>query len=337
MLGCGEDFDVVEAAVGAAEEGALAVAVFFFAGFGAVLVDGVDPAAGDAGEEVLVVVDGGAVEAVLHPGQGVRVGNMPDAFQCGGDDGSGVGRDGSGGQGGGGFFVFGGHGVAGQAGAGEHGCGQGEPAAGFADADPQPGPEVLGGVPASVIGRGAGARGRRGREGTRRSRGLGIRRRSCRRGACRGCAGVGSPAGGPARRSAGGSRGDDCLAPGFVHCCSGEQLEVFDLAGEILHDPGEIGCFGEGRGGEVVRGGGHGRVQQAQAPPHVRGSTAVGRGPWRPEAGAGGSKGARGGNTAKPAALKEGGSTEAGRARSGRGVRCTFLEGFHEINPVTGV
>ena len=42
LVGGGEDFEVVQAAAGAAEEGALAVAEFFFGGFGAVLVDEVE-------------------------------------------------------------------------------------------------------------------------------------------------------------------------------------------------------------------------------------------------------------------------------------------------------
>ena len=57
MVGGGEDFEVVESVAGSAEERALAVAEVFFGGFGAVLVDGVGPAVGDAGEEVVVVLD----------------------------------------------------------------------------------------------------------------------------------------------------------------------------------------------------------------------------------------------------------------------------------------
>ncbi len=134
MVGGGEDFEVVEAAAGAAEEGALAVAEFFFGGFGAVLVDGVGPAVGDAGEEVVVVLDRGAGSRLCSISAKVTagVGDVADVVQGGGDDGSGAGGDGPVGQGGGGFFAGRGHGLAGDAGAGEGGGGEGEAAAGFA-------------------------------------------------------------------------------------------------------------------------------------------------------------------------------------------------------------
>ena len=133
--------------------GRVAVAEVVFAGFGAVLVDGVGPAVGDAGEEVVVVLDCGAGQDVFHPGEICRVGDVPDAVQGGGDDGSGAGGDGPGGEGGGGFLAGRGQGLAGDAGTGQDGGGEGEAAAGFAGTDPQPGPEELGGVPGSVIGR----------------------------------------------------------------------------------------------------------------------------------------------------------------------------------------
>ena len=136
LVGGGEDFEVVEAAAGAAEEGALAVAEFFFGGFGAVLVDGVGPAVGDAGQEVVVVLDGSARQGVFHPRQGLCRGDVADAVQGGGDDGSGAGGDGPGCQGGGGFFAGRGHGLAGDPGAGQDGGGEGEAAAGFRGADP---------------------------------------------------------------------------------------------------------------------------------------------------------------------------------------------------------
>ena len=119
LVGGGEDFEVVESAAGAAEEGALAVAEFFFGGFGAVLVDGVGPAVGDAGQEVVVVLDGSARQGVFHPRQGLCRGDVADAVQGGGDGGSGAGGDGPVCQGGGGFFAGRGHGLAGDAGAGE--------------------------------------------------------------------------------------------------------------------------------------------------------------------------------------------------------------------------
>ena len=176
MVGCGEDFEVVESAAGAAEEGALAVAEVFFGGFGAVLVDGVGPAVGDAGEEVVVVVDRGAGQDVFHPGEILGCGEVPDAVQGGGDDGPGAGGDGPVGEGGGGFLPGRRLGSSGDAGAGENGGGQGEPAAGFPGTDPQPDPQELRGVPAPVIGRRhprnrAGARcGRRTRKRKRQQR-----------------------------------------------------------------------------------------------------------------------------------------------------------------------
>ena len=153
LVGGGEDFEVVESAAGSAEEDALAVAEVFFGGFGAVLVDDVGPAVGDAGEEVVVVFDRGAGQGVFHPGEVLGCGEVPDVVQGGGDDGPGAGGDGPVGEGGGGFLADRGLGVPGDAGAGEDGGGEGEPAAGFAGADPQPDPQELRGVPAPVIGR----------------------------------------------------------------------------------------------------------------------------------------------------------------------------------------
>ena len=136
LVGGGEDFEVVESAAGAAEEGALAVAEFFFGWFGAVLVDGVGPAVGDAGQEVVVVLDGSARQGVFHPRQGLCRGDVADAVQGGGDGGSGAGGDGPVCQGGGGFFAGRGHGLAGDPGARQDRGGEGEAAAGFRGADP---------------------------------------------------------------------------------------------------------------------------------------------------------------------------------------------------------
>ena len=60
LFGGGEDFQVVQAAAGFADECSLAVAEFFLAGFGSVLVDGVDPAFGHPVHEVGVALLGGA-------------------------------------------------------------------------------------------------------------------------------------------------------------------------------------------------------------------------------------------------------------------------------------
>ncbi len=72
MVGGGEDFEVMEAVAGFADEGALGVVEGFFGGFGAVGVDGVGPAAGDAGEEVGVGGGCGVGEVVFDPGEGFR-------------------------------------------------------------------------------------------------------------------------------------------------------------------------------------------------------------------------------------------------------------------------
>jgi hypothetical protein len=65
----------------------------FFGGFGAVGVEGVGPAAGDAGEEVGVCGGGGVSEVVFDPVQVLRGGVVLEAVQGGADDCSGAGRD----------------------------------------------------------------------------------------------------------------------------------------------------------------------------------------------------------------------------------------------------
>lgn len=258
LVGGGEDFEVVESAAGAALEGALAVAEVFFGGFGAVLVDGVGPAVGDAGEEVVVVLGRGAGQDMFHPGEIGRGGDVPDAVQRGGDDGPGAGGDGPGGQGGGGFLAGRGQGLAGDAGTGEHGGGEGEAAAGFAGTDPEPGPEELGGVPGSVIGRRHGS----GRFGGRLGGGAeGSSNGSGRVGAA---FGVCAPAGGPAGGFARGSGGVDRLGAGPVHRGSGEQLHVLDPAEDLLGPPGEIRSVPEPGQGQLTGRGLDGGLQQPQ-------------------------------------------------------------------------
>ena len=73
LVGGGEDFQVVQAVAGSADEGALELAEEFFGGFGAVLVEGVGPAAGDPGQEVGVVLGRGAGQGVFHPGRRLGV------------------------------------------------------------------------------------------------------------------------------------------------------------------------------------------------------------------------------------------------------------------------
>jgi hypothetical protein len=91
LVGGGEDFEVVEAVAGFADECALGVAECFFCWFGAVGVDGVGPAAGDAGEEVGVCGRGRAGEVLFDPGQRGGGGVVVEPVQ-GADDGPGAGR-----------------------------------------------------------------------------------------------------------------------------------------------------------------------------------------------------------------------------------------------------
>jgi hypothetical protein len=91
LVGGGEDFQVVEAMAGFADERALGVAESFFGGFGAVGVEGVGPAAGDAGQEVGVRGGGGVGEVVFDPVQVLRGGVVFEAVQSGADDGPGAG------------------------------------------------------------------------------------------------------------------------------------------------------------------------------------------------------------------------------------------------------
>ena len=276
LVGGGVDFEVVQAAAFVVEEDALAVAEVFFAGFGAVLVEGVDPAVGDAGEEVVVVFDRGLGEVVFHLGDRGGVGDVADFVQGGGDDGSGAGGDDPGGEGGGGFRVFGWHGPAGESGAGEGGVGEGEAAAGFGGADPEPGAEELGGVPGTVVSRRPGHR-RRGN--TRGGCGCGCGcgesaagggRRGGFSGAGRGGRGFVAPAGGPARCAAGPFGGMDRLGPGAFHRAGGEQLEVFEASGEFLGEFREIGRLKEVGSGQLLERRIGGRIQQRQGRLQVR-------------------------------------------------------------------
>ncbi|MDR6559262.1 hypothetical protein J2809_003640 [Arthrobacter pascens] len=344
LVGGGEDFEVVEAAAGAAEEGALAVAEFFFGWFGAVLVDGIGPAVGDAGEEVVVVfgrgVDQDGLDLLQHGGLGDGAGFV----QGGGDDGSGAGGDGPGGQGRGGGFAGRGHGVAGDPGAREDGAGEGEAASGLADADPEPDPQELGGVPAPIIGRiesrgrhlhcGGCGQGIRGgcinpsgsfRGGTRPSVSGGAGSAAVigtRFGAGYGRRRFGAPAGGPARglaRRAGGvDRGD----AGPVDRGGVEQLQLLDPARNLLGHVGEVRSLPEPSQRQLPGRGLHRRFQHRQALPQNNGAAAVGRRamPTR----------SRNGNAAEPAAPQQGSRTETRRYRPACGaIRCIFPNGFH--------
>ena len=87
LVGCGEDFQVLQSAVCPADEGTLALAQFLLAGFLAVLVQGVRPAFGDPNQEVLVVLDRRPGKCLLHPRGILGCGHVPDPVQGKADDG----------------------------------------------------------------------------------------------------------------------------------------------------------------------------------------------------------------------------------------------------------
>ncbi|WP_446686683.1 hypothetical protein [Pseudarthrobacter oxydans] len=91
VLVCGgENLESVQAMAGFADERSLGVAEGFFAGFGAVGVDGLGPALRQAGHEVWVGGGRGVGEVVFNPVQYIRSGVVPDAVQRSGDDCPGV-------------------------------------------------------------------------------------------------------------------------------------------------------------------------------------------------------------------------------------------------------
>jgi hypothetical protein len=326
LVGGGADFEVVEAAAFVVEEDALAVAEVFFGRFGAVLVEGVDAAVGDAGEEVVVVFDRGQGEGVFHVGDRAGVGDVADFVQGGGDDGCGAGRDDSGGEGGGGFFAGRRHGAAGESGAGECGVSEGKSAAGFGGADPEPGAEELSGVPGPVVGRGPGhGTGRDPRGGGVRTVGdapaditVGVGVGGGGRGWFSGrrfsdggfgaggcdCFGFTAPACGPACCAAGGLGGVDRLGPCPVHRGGGKYLQVFDTAGEVLGQFREICRLKESSAGQLLHHRSGRRVQQRQGRLQIRR-----RQHWRRQPG-----------PKLVGGLETGGSTAVGRVLS-NGVR----------------
>lgn len=91
VLVCGgKDLESVQTMAGSADERSLGVAKGFFAGFGAVGVDGLGPALCQAGHEVGVGGGRGGGEVVFNPVQDIRSGVVPDAVQRNGDDCPGV-------------------------------------------------------------------------------------------------------------------------------------------------------------------------------------------------------------------------------------------------------
>jgi len=262
LVGCGEDFQVVESAAGWADEGALPLVEFVFGGFGAVLVDRFGPAAGDAGEEVGVVFRGGAGQCVFHPGGGVFGGVVPDAVQGQGDDGRGAGRDGPGGEGGSEFGAFGWLRVAGDPGPGQHRGGETDPAVGLGDTDPEPGAQELGSIPAPVISRGrqrrrnglsshssldsrggeAGPAKRGGMGGAMRPRGVdfSVGFGKSFRAVVPACdPGLAAP--GPAVPGPGGCRVGNSLGAGAVHGTGTEDLQILHGPAEVLDLAGKLG------------------------------------------------------------------------------------------------
>ena len=268
LVGCGEDFHVVQSAAGRAEEGALPLAEFVFGRFGAVLVDRFSPAAGDAGEEVGVVLCGGAGQGVFHPGGGVLGGVVPDAVQREGDDRRGAGRDGPRGEGGSEFRPFWRLGVAGDPGPGKHRVRELIRRWAFADTDPEPGTQELGSVPAPIIGR-------RGRD--RRSWCSGLDSQGGEAGVAS-CGGIGSamrpgsvgfrecfgavvPPGDPGPAAgAGGCCGGDGLGARAVHRAGTEDLQVLDCPRQILDLAGVLGGFDVVSQGQNLRSGRCGRL-----------------------------------------------------------------------------
>ncbi|MET3935273.1 hypothetical protein ABIE00_003319 [Arthrobacter sp. OAP107] len=151
LFGGREDFQVLQAVFGPADEGALDLPEGSFGGFGAVLVDGLGPVPGDPGEEVGVVLDRGLGQVVFHRGGVVRGGEMPCPVQGQGDGGRGAGADPGGVDRGGELFVAGRELLPAEPGPGQDRIGQADPAPGFGGADPQPVPEELDTVPGPVI------------------------------------------------------------------------------------------------------------------------------------------------------------------------------------------
>ena len=277
---------------GFADERSLGVAEGFFAGFGAVGVDGVGPALGQAGEEVGVVGGGGGGEVVLDPVEGFMCGVVLEPVQGGGDDGRGVrghrrsrpcpghhpvgggpgfgGGPGCGGEGGGEVWPGWWEWFAGDGGGGQDVVGEGEAAAGFADGDLQAQAEELGGVPAPVIGRGhhhlvAGPGGRAGpvgvglnyRAGPGQARCAGLVQGAGAGGGVEGFDAVGVPPGDPAR-------GPACAGPGCAGFgCGGvvDRLGAGPVHGprgqelEVFHGAGQALDPGGVIGGFGMRGG----------------------------------------------------------------------------------
>ncbi|CAI3799887.1 hypothetical protein NKCBBBOE_02444 [Pseudarthrobacter sp. MM222] len=137
---------------GFADEGALELAEQFLGGFGAVLVDCVGPAPGDADEEVGVVFGRGPGQGMFHPRRGLDVAGVPDPVQRDGDDARGPGRD-LGGRDRGAELLPDRRQqlLAAEPGPWQQVRREGEPAPCFRGADPQPGPQELRGIPVPVI------------------------------------------------------------------------------------------------------------------------------------------------------------------------------------------
>ena len=231
----GEDFEVVEAVFGFAEEGALGVAEFFFGGFGAVRVQGIGPATGETGEEVGVVLFRDLGEVLLEGGEGFAGCGVGCFVQGEGDDGRGAGADGAGGEGFGEVFVGGADRLAGDSGPWQERGGEGEASAGFAGADAQQHAQVFGAASefSGEPGTGGFRGGRPGAVAVFRAAGAAVP----------GKWGDVAPAGGPFGRCRGGF-----VRPGPepVQLSGRDDLEVVDRPGDFL-DAGRE----QGRGVQV--------------------------------------------------------------------------------------
>ncbi len=288
-----EDFDVLQAAAGLAEEHTLAAAEFFLGWFGPVLVDPLDPAPGDPGQQIGITLHSLPGQLVFHPGQGLLGGVVPDLLQGQGDDGRGPGRHSPCRDGGREHGPFRRLDVPADPGPRKHRLGEAEAAAGLGDADPQPVAEELGRVPAPVISRIPGQPRHSGPHDCRLWFGP-LRRHSgsgtgdppvtpgrpahrplyCRR--------LVSPARDPPGRRAGprtrpGSRSRRSLPPGAFHGPGRDHLQKFKAPGSFLDPGGEISSRPKIQQRGVPNRPRTQTLQQLNAPGQITGATAVGR------------------------------------------------------------
>ena len=265
-----EDFQVLQAVPGFAEKGALDPAEQFLGRLGAVLVQRLGPPAGDPSQEVGVVFDGRHCQGMFHGGGGLGEAAVPDPVQGERDEGCGPGRDLAGRDGGGELLPDRWPGMAAAAGAGQQLGGQRQPALCLGGADPQPRPQKICGVPVAVIRR-SGHPHLPGQVTAGASSGPGLRpadRYAVSPGVGNG---ISSPAGPcirpavgflfPAREPARlgrfltpavcGRRGERGLLARPLYRGHGNELEVFDRAGQVLDVAGKVRGLPQAKPGGV--------------------------------------------------------------------------------------